>query len=483
MSPAAISRARRAASAVHGPRAAARVTGAPRPGGRPAGIVPLLGSLIVLCAGFLTGLHAAPRVTALVGGRLIDGTGGPTIPDSVILIEGERIAAVGRLGEIEVPGGAEVISTEGMDVLPGLWDMHVHLMINGHADYGHWDRTYPPLFESVIMPASAKQLLLAGVTSARDLGGPLEASVAVKRRIERGEIPGPTLYVSGPFIQHEPYPGTELFRWGVSGAADARAKVKRLAEAGVDCIKLIDQDQMTPEEVQAVVDEAHARALTVVAHAHRPEEIRRGLAAGVDCFEHTGLATAPEYPPDVIAAIRERTARMNLGPLFWTPTIEGLFNYEATRDNPELLDDPSWHEGLPVEIIADIRESIRHPERLPYFQITPHRRPTLAHKFSQLKESGVVMLIGTDSGIPMKFHSQSTWHELEVWVNRLGVDPMEAIRAATWWPAVLMKVQGDVGTVTEGKYADVIAVRGDVLRHISLLQDVDMVIRRGTRYK
>lgn len=425
----------------------------------------------------------AAALKALVGGRLIDGTGGRPIADSVIVIRGERIEAVGRVETLPVPEGAEVISTEGMDVLPGLWDMHVHLMINGHADYAHWDKTYPRLFASVIMPASAKQLLLAGVTSARDLGAPLDDSIEVRDAIRRGDIPGPTLYVSGPFIQHEPYPGTGHFRWGVNGAGDAAAKVRRLARAGVDCIKMIDQDQMTMEEVQAVVDEAHANGLTVVAHAHRPEEIRRGLKAGVDCFEHTGLATAPEYPPDIIAMIRERTARMNLGPLFWTPTIEGLFNYEYVRDNPEQLDDPSWHVGLPDDIIADIQASIRHPERLPYFQITPARRPTLARKFHQLGEAGVVRLVGTDSGIPMKFHSQSTWNELDVWVNKLGVEPIEAIRAATYWPSVLMKVSEDVGTVTEGKFADIIAVRGDVLRHIDLLQDVDLVVKHGRRYK
>ena len=91
---------------------------------------------------------------------------------------------------LAVPPGAEVISTEGMSVLPGLWDMHVHLMINGHSDYAHWDKTYPPQFEPVIMPASAKQLLLAGVTSARDLGGPLEASIAVRNRIDARQDPG-----------------------------------------------------------------------------------------------------------------------------------------------------------------------------------------------------------------------------------------------------------------------------------------------------
>jgi imidazolonepropionase-like amidohydrolase len=423
------------------------------------------------------------ELKALVGGTLIDGYGGPPLQDSVVLIEGERIRAVGRVGELEVPPGAEVISTEGMSVMPGLWDMHVHLMINGHADYAHWDETYPDRFADVIMPASAHQLLLAGVTSARDLGAPLEDSIRIRDAINNSEIPGPTLYVSGPFIQHEPYPGTEAFRWGVDGERDARAKVRRLAEAGVDVIKLIDQDQMTMEEVNAVVDEAHRHELMVVAHSHRPEEILRGLAAGADNFEHTGLATAPEYPDEVMRAIKARTAQMSLGPLYWTPTIEGLFNYEYVRDNPEALDDPSWKLGLPDDIIDDIEASIEHPGRLPYFQITPARRPTLTRKFNQLREAGVVMLIGTDSGIPMKFHSQSTWHELDIWVNRLGVEPMEAIRSATWWPSVAMKVDDEVGTVTPGKYADIIAVRGDVLRHIVLLQDVDIVIKHGSRYK
>ena len=426
-------------------------------------------------------LHAQTK--ALVGGTLIDGFGGTPIRNSVIVIEGERITQVGRIGEIAIPNGAEVISTEGMTVLPGLWDMHVHLMIVGHSDYAHWDSTYPALFESVIMPAAARQLLLAGVTSARDLGGPLEASLNVRDAINAGRIPGPTIYVSGPFIQHEPYPGTELFRWGISGERDARQKVRRLAEAGVDVIKLIDQDQMTMDEVRAVVDEAHRHGLPVIAHGHRPEEIRRGLAAGVDNFEHTGLQTAPQYPADLMAALRNRTAQGNLGPFFWTPTVSPLYNYQYIRDHSEWLDDPSWHLGLPDEIIEDIRNSLSHWDRLPYFQITPQRRPTLARKFNQLREAGAVLLIGTDSGIPGNFHSQSTWQELDVWVNAFGVDPMEAIRSATYWPSVAQGVSDEVGTLSEGKYADIIAVRGDLLRHISLLRDVAIVVKRGVRVR
>ena len=443
-------------------------------------VYPWLVLLLFLSASSQT---RSTNVKALVGGTLIDGYGGPPIRNSVVIVEGERIKAVGQVGTLVVPPGAEVISTEGMSVLPGLWDMHVHLMINGHSDYTHWDKTYPPQMETVIMPASARQLLMAGVTSARDLGGPLKASVAVRERIRKGEIPGPTLYISGPFIQHEPYPGTEYVRWGVKGVDDARAKVRTLAEAGVDVIKLIDQDQMTMDEVLAVVDEAHKRKLPVVAHSHRPEEIRRGLQAGVDCFEHTGLATAPEYPADVIALIRERTAKMSLGPLFWTPTVQGLLNYEYVRDNPEQLDDPSWQVGLPQSIVDDIIQSLKKPGELGYYQITPLRRPTLARKIAQLSESGVVLLIGTDSGIPMNFHSQTTWRELDAWVNTFNIDPMTTIRAATYWPSVAMKVSDQVGTVSEGKYADIIAVRGDVLRHINLLQNVDVVLKHGKRWK
>ena len=421
--------------------------------------------------------------TALVGGTLVDGTLSDPIRNSVILIEGERVVAVGSVGSLAIPADAKVISTEGMTVLPGLWDMHVHLMINGHSDYEYWDKTYPSQFGSVIMPASAKQLLMAGVTGARDLGGPLDESIAVRDAINKGAIPGPTLFVSGPFIQKKPYPGTEQFRWGVDSPSDARAKIRRLAQAGVDTIKLIDQDQMSDAEIAAIVDEAHKHGLPVVAHAHRPEEIRRGLKAGIDCFEHTGLAAAPEYPEDVIEALRERTANMSKGPLFWTPTIEGLYNFPYTVKNHEFIDGDDWHEGLTPEIVADIKQSLAHPERISYFQQTPQRWPTLKRKFQQLRENGAMLLIGTDSGIPMKFHSGSTWNELDVWVNQLDVPAIDAIRAATYWPAVAMKADKDYGTITEGKYADIIAVKGDVLKQVALLQRVDIVVKHGKQVK
>jgi imidazolonepropionase-like amidohydrolase len=444
---------------------------------------------IILAALGLASLWSAGVLAAdqkaLVGGRLIDGFGHRPIADSVILIDGDTIRDIGTVNTLPVPDGYEVISTEGMDVLPGLWESHAHLMLTGHADYSHWHPTYADRFADEIMPASAVQLLLAGITSARDLGAPLEPSISVRTRIENGEIPGPRLYVSGPFIQHEPYPGTESYRWGVKGADDARKKVRRLAEAGVDVIKLIDQDHMTLEEARAVVDEANKHGLKVVAHSHRPEEIRRGLEIGVDNFEHTGLTTAPEYPPDVIQMLRERTAtgRVAGGPLYWTPTVEGLYQYELTVDNPEILDSDCWHRGLQPDTIADIRQSLEQPGHLEYMQLTPLRQPTLKRKIQQLREAGVVFLVGTDSGIPTKFHCQSTWNELAVWVYDMGIDPMDAIRSATYWPAVMMGVADRTGTVSAGKLADIIAVQGDVLRYINLLQDVDFVMKGGIVYK
>jgi len=443
-------------------------------------------AILVAAATLLASLDAgAGEKKALVGGRLIDGLLGPPIANSVILIDGEVIEAVGTVETLPVPPGYEQISTEGMSVLPGLWDMHVHLMINGHSDYGHWDETYPDRFADEIMPASAYQLLLAGVTTARDLGAPLEDSLDVRTRIDNGEIPGPRLFVSGPFIQHVAYPGTEAFRWGVNGVRDARAKVTKLAEAGVDVIKMVDQDEMTFDEAAAVVDEAHKHGLPVIAHSHRPEEIRRGLAIGVDNFEHTGLAAAPEYPPDVMELLKERTAtgRVRGGPLYWTPTVEGLWNYDLVIANPEHLDNDCWKFGLQSDTIADIAQSIRSPKELLYFDLTPKRKPTLIRKIHQLREAGVVLLIGTDSGIPMKFHCQSTWNELEVWVNVMGIPAHETLRAATYWPAKMMNVSDKWGTVAVGKYADIIATRGDVLKHINLLQRVDFVMKGGTVYK
>jgi imidazolonepropionase-like amidohydrolase len=431
-------------------------------------------------ASALSAADPAPRPTlALVGGRIIDGYEGNPIDDGVVLIAGERILAVGPRSRVAVPEGTPTIDTRGMSVLPGLADMHVHLMIVGHGDYRRWDEKFRPRWRSEIMPAAARQLLESGVTFARDLGAVLEDILTVRDRINNDEIPGPRLFVSGPFIQHAPYEEYEKdYRWGVNGAADARAKVQKIVDAGVDVIKLIDQDQMTEAEVAAVVETAHKAGKPVVAHAHREDEIRVGLKHGVDCFEHTGLGTEPGYPEDILAGLRKRNQT-----LAWCPTIGPLFLAQYTADTfPERLNDPRWQKDLAPDVVQDIRESLANLPGLPYFSLVRRRIPTLPAKFKQIRETGVTMLVGTDSGVPANFHTDSTWRELDTWV-RLGMTPMQAISGATRWPAVWLKKDKDLGTLAPGRYADVIAVRGDVLTHIDLLQRVDVVVKNGVRVK
>ncbi len=442
------------------------------------------GTLLVVLAGvwFPTNQATAqqPRseaVLALVGGRLIDGFGGPPLENSVIVVRGKRIEAVGRQGEVSIPANAQVISTEGYTVLPGLMDMHVHLMLVGHADYDHWFRTYRDKWREVIMPIAAKELLLAGITTVRDVGAPLDDILAVRDRINRGEIPGARVFASGPFLQKKVPPLEAEFRWAVNGPEDARAKTKRIIDAGADLIKVIDQDQMTLDELKAIVETAHAAGKHVAAHSHRAEEIRQGIRAGVDSFEHTGLATQPGYPEDVLAMLRERNAS-----LFWCPTVEGLYLYPYTVDQfPERLDDQRLKADLPPDIYTDVRRSLDHPERMPYFELVRRRVPTLANKFAQLRSTGVTLVTGTDSGIPMNFHFDSTWRELDTFV-RLGMDPMDAIRASTFWPAKLLK-HDELGTVAPGKLADIIVVDGDPLRSMEALRHVVHVIKDGAVYK
>jgi imidazolonepropionase-like amidohydrolase len=429
--------------------------------------------ICLLVAAIPAGAQSVTR--AIVGGRILDGYGGPPIENGVILVAGERITAVGPASAVQVPTGVQVIDANGMTVMPGLIDMHVHLQLLGHGDYKRWNDLYGKRNADLVMPIAAKQLLNAGVTSARDLGAPLDDIMNVKRRIERNEIPGPRLFVSGPFIQHAPYEEYEKpFRWGVSGPDDARAKVQQLVTAGVDVIKLIDQDQMTDDEIRAVVQAARAGGKPVVAHGHRMEEIRRGLRFGVDNFEHTGLGTAPGYPEEILQGLRERNTS-----LYWTPTISPLYTmYQTGQFFPERLDDPSWREGMPADMATEIRKSLDAIPHLPYYALFPSRIPLLPDKFRQLRSTGVRLLIGTDAGIPANFHGDATWREMVKWAE-LGVPAMEIIQAATLWPARALRAEDRIGVLAPGRYADIIAVRGDPLGDMTVMRDVRVVIKGG----
>ena len=423
---------------------------------------------------------------ALVGGTLIDGAGGAPVRDSVVLIRGERIERVGTAASLPIPSGYQQVSTEGLTVLPGLWDLHVHLMYAGHPDARYWFNTYTPQFEPVIMPASARQLLMAGVTTARDLAAPLEPVTAVARRIAAGDIPGPTLYVAGPALT-KGGAANAVQTWNVAGAADARAKTNRLIDGGVDWIKIINAEQLTPEEMRAVVSTAHARGRKVASHAFSEAEIRQGLIAGVDDFQHVRTQTA-EYPPDIVELIRERVR--NGPPLYWTVTAgaNGQLNAAYLASNPEFLDDPANFIGLPQPIVDDVRKAIAArvqapPRRGNAAQSQDEINATVKRKIAQIQALGVRIVFGTDVGSWGEVTGHAAWMEADLWVRELGMEPMTVLRAMTLDAARVMGADRHSGSISEGKLADVIAVRGDPLRHIDTLRNPGIVIRHGRRYK
>ncbi|MBM4218123.1 MAG: amidohydrolase family protein [Gammaproteobacteria bacterium] len=416
----------------------------------------------------------AGAALVLAGGTVVDGYGNDPIPDGIVVIEGDRILAIGGVGQVVIPDGAQIISTEGMTVLPGLWDMQVDLMRLGHGDATRWNETYGPLAERVVMPIAARQLLAAGVTSARDVAAPLEAAVRVRGRVRERIIDGPDLYVSGPALRKLAPAGTGDWQWEVADAADARAKVQRLATAGVDYLLLADIELWTAEELEAVISEARIRGLLVHAVAERPADIMRGAAAQFDGFLGTGMGAGP-LPAEVTQAVTGRLTQPGARPVAWTPAISALLNLESLRLNDEPLDNPRTLELLPELVAADIKGSLAS---LPSVDSTG-----LCDRLRQLDEAQVLLLLGSGAGAPGHLHSRATWQEIDFWVSRCGLPALRAIRAATHDAATAMGVGHQSGALSPGKIADVIAVRGDVLRTPALLQSVDVVIKRGRRIR
>jgi imidazolonepropionase-like amidohydrolase len=434
--------------------------------------------LIALLAG--TAAQAAALV--LAGGTVIDGYGNAPIQDGIIVIENDRILAVGGVGQVTIPEGAEVVSTEGMTVLPGLWDMQVELMRLGHGDTARWNETYGPLAERVVMPIAARQLLQAGVTSARDVAAPLEAAVRVRGRIRERLIEGPSLFISGPALRKLATAGTGDWQWEVGGAADARAKVQRLANAGVDYVLLADIGMWTAEEIEAVVSEARIRGVPIHAFVERPADIVRGAAAQFDGFLGTGM-DAGAFPAEVTQALTGRLTQAGARPIAWTPAISALLNLESLRANDEPLDDPRTTAELPELVAADVRGSLASLDRVAAAELSAARAATLCDKLRQLDEAKVLLLLGSGAGAPGHLHSRATWQEIDFWVRQCGIPPIRAIRAATHDAATSMGVGHESGAISPGKIADIIAVRGDVLRDPGLLQSVDIVIKRGRRVR
>ena len=442
-------------------------------------------SLFVLLAALVAGLAipearqtaapARPAKIALVGGMLLDGYEAPPIHHAAVLIEGDRIVKVGPAASTPIPPDYTIVDTSGRTMLPGMIELHGHLILLGHGNYGTW---FPwiakqgPGMLGTVMEVAAKQLLMAGVTSAVDLGAPLKESLAVRDRINRGEIPGPRMSMSGPWITRQGGGMTDQFGGiAVTSTAQAAAEVEMLAKAGVDVIKA--HSGLTRDDYQAIADTAHKFGIRVHAHVYAEADVRNALETGIDVLSHAGSAgTAPPYSPQLITDI------VNAGRPVVITAAHRAWVYPDTAAFPERLQDPQLKKDFPPAVYAEIQDSLKNWRALGYFGRTDREMIFRDKGVTQFTASGTVLGMGTDSGTPMNFHTEALWREAKVHVD-LGMPAIKVISALTRVGANILGKQRDLGTVEPGKLADIIVVNGNPLYDITALAHVETVVKGG----
>ena len=419
---------------------------------------------------------AAPAAKiALVGGMLLDGYEAPPIHHAAVLIDGDRIVKVGPAASTPIPSDYTIVDTSGRTMLPGMFELHGHLILLGHGNYGTW---FPwiakqgPGMLGTVMEVAAKQLLMAGVTSAVDLGAPLKESLAVRDRINKGEIPGPRMSMSGPWITRQGGGMTDQFGGiAVSSTAQAAAEVEKLAKAGVDVIKA--HSGLTRDDYQAIADTAHKFGIRVHAHVYAEADVRNALETGIDVLSHAGSAgTAPPYSPQLITDI------VNAGRPVVITAAHRAWVYPDTAAFPERLQDPQLKKDFPPAVYAEIQDSLKNWRALGYFGRTDREMIFRDKGVTQFTDSGTVLGMGTDSGTPMNFHTEALWREAKVHVD-LGMPAIKVISALTRVGANILGKQRDLGTVEPGKLADIIVVNGNPLYDITALAHVETVVKGG----
>lgn len=417
----------------------------------------------------------SPRRLALVGGMLLDGYDAPPLHHAAVLIEGDRIVRVGPAASTPVPAGYTVIDTSGRTMMPGMIELHAHLVLLGHGNYATWfpwiDRQGGEPMLRTVMTTAAAQLLEAGVTSAVDLGAPLEASLAVRADIEAGRARGPRMLMSGPWITRTPAVFPESYQIAVDSPEAAARAVTRLADAGVDVIKA--HSGLRREDYVAIAETAHRRGLRVHAHVYAEGDVRNALETGIDVLQHAGSAgTAPPYSTALITDIA------NAGRPVVITAAHRSWIYPDTAAFPERLQDPALPRSLPPAIWREIQQSVTNWRALPYFARTDREVLYRDRGVRQFIESGAVLGMGTDSGTPLNFHTEALWREAKVHAD-LGMSPMRVISALTRVGATVLGRQRDLGTVEPGKLADIIVLQGNPLFDITALAHVETVVKGG----
>jgi imidazolonepropionase-like amidohydrolase len=422
--------------------------------------------MIALLVAALTVQQPAP-VTAIRAGTLIDGAGGAPIRNAVILVQGDRITAVGP--NVQVPSGATVIDLSAWTVLPGFIDAHVHLTghVIGDGDWQHQALVESAAQRTLLGAAHAQQTLEAGFTTVRNVGADAFTDVALRNAINAGWVPGPRILAAGVSFgisgghcdgSSGYQPASPMSRGGLeTGAADGvehvREAVRFNVKNGADVIKIcatggvlsptdsVGVQQYTEEEMRAVVEAARMAERRVAAHAHGLEGIKAAVRAGVTSIEHGSILDA-----EAVRLMKERGTWL-------VPTLLAGYTVESLAVAGR----------LPPAIAAKARA------------IAPRTRQS----FKLAVDGGVRVALGTDAGV---MHHGTNGREFELMV-RYGMTPMQAIVAGTLNGATLLGLEADAGTVAVGKRADLVAVRGDPLQNIAVLERADFVMKSGVVFK
>jgi imidazolonepropionase-like amidohydrolase len=389
---------------------------------------------------------------AFVDGRVIVGDG-RMIENATVLVEGGSILKITK-NSLSIPKNTQKISLEHRTLLPGFIDAHIHICMDGSADPMTASLTESPTITALKAAESARRTLMAGITTVRDMGGKDGIDFGLRQAIASGLIPGPRMLVSGQLICM-----TGGHGWQVGLEADGPDEVRRAAreqiKAGADIVKLMatggvltpavepGSEQFTEAELRAGVEEAHKAGKKTATHAMGTRGISNALRAGIDSIEH-GVYLDDE----TVSMMIERNI-----PLI--PTISALYNIE-TR---------GVEAGIPAFAVEK----------------TLMVKPFHLESIRMAREAGISVAAGTDAGTPFNRHGENLG-EIKLLVDYGGFSPMGAIKAGTGNAAKVLGLEDELGTVAEGKVADLVMVEGNPLDDIDVLLDPEaicLVMQKG----
>jgi imidazolonepropionase-like amidohydrolase len=407
-------------------------------------------------------IDAAAQSLVIKGASILDVVTGDLIEDHLIVVKDGRIERVDAARSTDLPKGIEVVDLQGHTVLPGLIDMHVHLT-SGGGYHGYESLKLTDERRAILGVVHAETTLLAGFTTVRNVGAGSFGDVALRDAINEGDIPGPRMLVSGPPIGitggHCSDNNLLPPEYGITGegVADgpwaARTAVRTNIKYGADLIKTcstggvmskgtkVGAPQYTVEELTALVDEAHSRGLKVASHAHGAEGIINALIAGADTIEHASFIN-----DEGIALSIERGAALSMD-IYVTEYILG--------------------EGASAGILEESLEKERKTGA------------TQRSNFTKAVNAGATLVFGSDAGVYPHGQNAKQFSRM----TRFGMTPLQAIQSATITAAEVLGLEYDVGKIKAGYAADFVAVKGNPLQNIELLEEPAAVIKGGVRYR